>query len=173
MSTDKFLKIYQWSQAETTVPHLEAAGIALLSILEENEEEFDTPMSVFPTTSAEKTWKTWIFRESTRRTFVICFLLITIYHMLKGTTSYCTRQLPHLVWIWTLSGELWKAPTVLDFVVAVNEKSRFTIHDFDMSHVLEAASPTDFDALSKIILVAKCGLNDARAWFHINGSQLD
>lgn len=72
----------------------------------------------------------------------------------------------------TVSSHLWHACSVLDFALAVNEKNRFVVNNWDWNVVLRDGSPEDFDLMAKAFLVGKHGIDDAKAWFYANGSQL-
>jgi hypothetical protein len=163
----------QGGQADAAVPQLESSTLALQSILEENDDElFHASIPLYPTSSARAVWKAWIFRESVRRTYLTSFLLLAAWHVLNGTPTYCQRHIPPSPWTWTLSNHLWSASSVIEFAVALKEKKRFVVRDLNFSDVLANAVPADFDIMSKIVLVGKTGLDDAQAWFYINGGQL-
>jgi hypothetical protein len=135
------------------------------------DEEID--LFVFPLVSSAPNpifWSSWIFRESARRTFLVCSLLLGLYQTLKGGTV-CTKAAARSQ-IWTLSAHLWNAPSAFDFGIAWQKRKHFEITNMNFAEVIQEAKPDDMDSLGKIFLVAYLGLDDAKWWFYERGDTL-
>jgi hypothetical protein len=130
------------------------------------------PLHFFPTGPTKAIWQKWILDESAQRTFLACSILLAMHCVvLKGSTEYCEAD-PMFLSAWTVSSHLWHASSVLDFALAINEKNRFIVKNWEWSTVLSDGSPEDFDLMAKAVFVGKYGIDDAKAWFYAHGSQL-
>jgi hypothetical protein len=158
-------------KADVTMPELESQAYALQAILSKEEEYTPTSLSLYPTDSAKAFWKAWIIQESARRTFLLAFFFLALYHALKGHTPYCEEH-PALPCTWTASAHLWNASSVFDFAVAWNEKRHFVVQNMDNSELLEHATPSDIDYFGRVLLVTDIGIDDVRGWFHTRGGCL-
>jgi hypothetical protein len=152
------------------MPHLESYAYSLQSLLT-GEEEYDMPQSLYPTGPTNTLWRCWIFRESARRTMLVCFFFLSLYHRLSGNQSYCGGH-PALSCLWTASAHLWHASSVIDFAIAWKDRRHFVIRDLDYTKLLEDARSDDIDTFGKILLVASIGADDARGWFYTRGGNL-
>ncbi len=119
--------------AEAVTPQLESAAFALVSHVsfddatpEGNLRNYQ-PLPLYPLSSARDFWKSWIFQESARRTFLITFFFLQAYRTMKGVgPMQCDGKL-YLIHSWTLSAHLWHASDPVDFAVAWKEKKHYVV----------------------------------------------
>lgn len=109
---------------------------------------------MYPTGSANTAWKNWIFRESARRTFLICYFFLSLYHSLKGDGPYCHDH-PEITSEWTASAYLWNAPSVFDFAAAWNERRHLVIRNLDHMPLLLDGDPSEVDSFGRIVIVTQ------------------
>jgi hypothetical protein len=157
-------------KAESLLSHLEDIGALLLPIA---AEQNDAPglLPVYPSGAARSAWKSYIFRESVRRTALSLYHVIVVYNLFGGRMKRCIYEtaLNNRV---TFSAHLWNAESAFDFAVAWNGKRRFLIKDLDFTDVLESAQPDDLDVFAKMMLVGLQGIDDMRGWFYTRGGTL-
>jgi hypothetical protein len=169
--TNPSLKISAWAQAEKDNAQLESLAYSL-QLLASGEEDYTAlSLPLYPIAPAKDVWKSWILRESARRTFLICFFFLSVYHLLKGRGHYCDQH-PPVTTTWTSSAHLWQAHAVFDFAVAWKEKRHFVVKDLDYTELLAEASPDDIDSFGRILLVAHMGIDDTRGWFYTRGGYI-
>lgn len=149
---------------------LESAAKSLYTMVDLNDDSSVT-LSFFPTSSSTSFWKSWIYRESVRRTLVTCFYFLSVYQLLKENLKYCDHHLA-LTSIWTASAHLWDAESIDKFIAAWQEKKHFVVRELDFAKVIAEARPDDIDPFGKMLLIAYMGLDDARGWYHTRGGAL-
>ncbi|KAF9528762.1 hypothetical protein CPB83DRAFT_883240 [Crepidotus variabilis] len=158
------------AQADRDFPLLEPYTFSLQSIMTEEEEDPGPILQLYPTGPTKAIWKSWILRESARRTYLICFYFLSFYTLLQDK-SYC-RDHPPISTTWTASAHLWHASTVYHFAVAWKEKRHFVIRDLDYTDLLADANADDIDEYGRILIVSSIGIDDARGWFYTRGGLL-
>jgi hypothetical protein len=159
-----------YAQAEALLPHLEDVGAILLPIAAEQTEPLGT-LPLYPSTAARSAWKSYIFRESARRTALSAFHITVMCTLLSGQLKTCTHELSLKNRV-TLSAHLWKATSAFDFAMAWNSKDHFVIKELDFTHVLRNAQPGDLDVFANMMLVGLQGIDDMRGWYHTRGGTL-
>jgi hypothetical protein len=164
------LQIRQRAQAEAFMPEFEASSHMLFSLLD-RDDAIPSPFSPATDPASMVSWESWIFRESTQRTFVFCFFFIRLYGMLKGGACsggpFSTGPQT-----WTLTAPLWNAPSAYDFRAAWVGKRRFEVRRMDLAEVLREAEPADVDGFGRMFLVAIMGVDETRGWFAARGGVL-
>jgi hypothetical protein len=159
-----------YARADALLPHLEDVGVILLPIAAEETETSGT-LPLYPSTAARSAWKSYIFRESARRTVLSAFHITVMCTLLSGQLKSCTHELSLKNRV-TLSAHLWKATSASDFAMAWNSKDHFVIKELDFTHVLRNAQPDDLDVFANMMLVGLQGIDDMRGWYHTRGGAL-
>jgi hypothetical protein len=159
-----------YARADALLPCLEDVGAVLLPIA---AEEVDLPASLplYPSTAARSAWKSFIFRESARRTVLSAFHITVIYTLLSGQPRTCAHELSLKNRV-TLSAHLWKATSAFDFAMAWNSKKHFVIKELDFTDVLRNAQPDDLDEFANMMLIGLQGIDDIRGWYYTRGGIL-
>ncbi|CAN9222043.1 unnamed protein product [Alternaria alternata] len=159
-----------WALADTLLPYLEDMGAALLPIAAE-ESEIPETIPLYPSTVARTAWKSYIFRESARRTVLCAYHIAIMWTLFSGQFKTCSRDhsLRNLV---TLSAHLWRATNPFDFAMAWNDKNHFLVKELDFTEVLRIAQPDDLDVFANMMLVGLQGIDDVRGWYHTRGGAL-
>lgn len=163
-------QIRSYRQVEANIPHIEATCEALRSLIEHDLDP-SGPLPLYPAAAARVAWRSFIFRESARRTLLILFHFKALCNLLSGHVSSCSHSaaLGNRV---NFSAHLWKANSAFDFALAWNEKNHFLVEDLDCTHLLEAAKADDIDVFGKVILTGMMGVDDMKGWFHTRGGML-
>ncbi|KAI9680863.1 MAG: hypothetical protein M1817_004303 [Caeruleum heppii] len=152
--------IRQRAQAETVLPVFEMYSHSLVQLL-------DHPAS----TRTLPSWESWIFTESTRRTFLFSFFFLALYYMLRGDAG-CGHHAAAAAQPWTFSAHLWHSPSAFDFGVAWRTRKSWEVRNLDFKAVLTEAEPNDVDAFGKLCMVLALGLDEVKEWFHRRRSTL-
>ncbi|CAG5150024.1 uncharacterized protein ALTATR162_LOCUS2524 [Alternaria atra] len=159
-----------WARADALLPHLEDIGAALLSIAAE-ETEVSGSIPLYPSTIARSAWRSYIFRESARRTVLCAFHITVMCTLLSGQLKTCAHDLSLKNRV-TLSAHLWKATSAFDFAMAWNDRNHFVIKELDFTDVMKTAQPDDLDVFANMMLVGLQGIDDMRGWYHTRGGIL-
>ncbi|KAJ4992993.1 ADP-ribosylation factor 1 [Stagonosporopsis vannaccii] len=162
--------IRHFSIAEAIIDHLEESGHALLGLSNQQMDSHD-PLPLHPSATAHAAWKSFIFRETLRRTVLSLYQLLTLSRMLLGRIHECAPDLSQGNYV-TLSAHLWRAKSAFDFAVAWNKRQHFLVHELDFTEFLANSRPDDIDEFSKTMLVALHGIDDMKGWFHERGGAL-
>ncbi|OAL49664.1 hypothetical protein IQ07DRAFT_511121 [Pyrenochaeta sp. DS3sAY3a] len=159
-----------YGQAEALLPHLEEVGTSLLSIA---AQQSDTQQSLpfYPSSVARSAWKSYIFRESVRRTALSVFHFSTMCKLLRGQLTSCAHTLAYGNKV-TVSAHLWHARTAFDFAVAWNDRKHFLVKELDFTELLRDAKPDDVDTFGRMMMIGLQGIDDIRGWFHSRGGVL-
>lgn len=159
-----------YGQAEALLPHLEEVGTSLLSIA---AQQIDTQQSLpfYPSNVARSAWKSYVFRESVRRTALSVFHFSTMCKLLRGQLISCAHTLSYGNRV-TASAHLWHAQNAVDFAVAWNDRKHFLIKELDFSELLRDAKPDDVDVFGRMMMTGLQGIDDVRGWFHSRGGVL-
>lgn len=159
-----------YAQAEALLPYLENMGAHLLRIAAEEKEPVG-PLSLYPATAAQSAWKSYIFRESTRRTLLAAFQITVMCRVLGGQMTSCAENAALGSSI-TLSAHLWNATNAVDFAMSWNTKNHFVVKDLDFTYILENAQPDDLDVFANMLLISLQGIDDIRGWYCTRGGTL-
>jgi hypothetical protein len=152
--------------------HLESYALSLQSLISEDDDDCLAPsLEIYPTGHAKVFWSSWLFRESARRTYLISFYFLSMYHLLWGKRRFCEEH-PPLKSIWTASAYLWQAASVFDFTCAWNDRKHFIVKNLDYTELLSYATPDDIDAFGKALIISSIGVDEARGWFYKGGGCL-
>ncbi|KAI2478168.1 hypothetical protein Ptr902_10363 [Pyrenophora tritici-repentis] len=159
-----------YAQAEALLPYLDDMGTLLLPIAAEQTDPVDN-IPLYPGTATRSAWRSYIVRESARRTFLSTIHITVMCTLLNGQLKSCAHDtiLNNRV---TLSAHLWNAANAFDFAVAWNEKNHFLIKELDFTDVLQHGQPDDLDVFGNMLLVGIRGLDDMRGWYHTRGGTL-
>ncbi|KID87993.1 C6 zinc finger domain protein [Metarhizium guizhouense ARSEF 977] len=115
-----------------------------------------------------KSWESWVFLESCRRTLITSYAIICISCMLKSETPpLANDDMWHDDIGFTASRHLWDAPNSVEFYRAWREKPQFSIQNMVFKDFWMYARPDDCDDFTKLMLTTQVGL-DAMAHF-MNG----
>ncbi|WZH50226.1 C6 zinc finger domain protein [Fusarium acuminatum] len=151
------------AQAEQDMPTLEA----WLLELEECRDNLQEMWLLEETAVRErppKSWESWIFKESLRRTILMGYSLIDLCGLLKrcGATGTDVPDLGHFVRVhrWTASGPLWTADSGPAFFAAWRGRRQTFVQNFFIQDFAKTAKPVDVDPLSKIMLAALLGVEE-------------
>jgi hypothetical protein len=155
------------SNISALFPHLEEVGSALLEICK-NVVDPTGPLPLYPCTTAWNAWRSFILRETLRRTVLSLYQFLAICHLLLGQRDTCTPSLARGNRV-TLSTHLWRAESAFDFAVAWNERKHFVVCDLDFAEVLSDAKPDDLDEFAKSMLVGLQGVDDVKGWYYMRG----
>ena len=161
--------VHLHSQVEALLPYLEELG-NILSLLGSQEVDPTGLLPLYPSAAARAAWKSYISRESLRRTLLTLYQFVALCHLLIGRRESCAPSLSFGNKV-TLSAHLWRAESAFDFAVAWNDKRHFLVRDLNFTEVLEDAGPEDLDDFAKTMLVGLQGIDDIKGWFHMrNGT---
>jgi len=158
------------ARAESLLPYLNDIGTLLLPIAAEETDPLGT-IPLYPGTAAQSAWRSYIMRESARRTYLSTVHLTVMCTLLNGQLKSCSHDLILNNRV-TLSAHLWKAANAFDFAMAWNEKKHFVIKELDFTQVLKDAQPDDLDVFGNMLLVGIKGMDDMRGWYHTRGGTL-
>ncbi|UPX14244.1 uncharacterized protein EKO05_0004733 [Ascochyta rabiei] len=159
--------VQHYSHAEVLVPLLEAVDNLLLHLSTQQTDPINE-LSLYPSAAMRAVWKSFVFRETLRRTILSLFQFLALCRLLRGQFGSCTNELSHGNKV-TLSAHLWSATTAFDNAVAWNEKKHFLVHDLDFTDVLRDARPDDIDSFGRTMLVGLQGIDDFKGWFYTRG----
>ncbi|KAF2007057.1 hypothetical protein P154DRAFT_421339 [Amniculicola lignicola CBS 123094] len=146
---------------------LQDAGLALYTLLQHEVDPIG-PLPVYPSDAARAAWRSFIFRESARRTLLSLFQFISVSTILHGDNPACCPELALTNRV-TFSSHLWSAPSAFDFAMAWNQKNHFLVRGLDVAELLESAQPDDIDVFGRVILTGMLGIDDVKGWFHTKG----
>lgn len=162
--------IRSFSIAEAIINQLEDVGYALLSLSSQQTDSLDQ-LPLYPSATAHTAWKSFIFRETLRRTVLSLYQLVALSRMLLGRPNECAPNLSRGNYV-TLSTHLWRAKSAFDFAMAWNEQHHFLVHELDFTNFLANGRPDDIDDFAKTMLVSLHGIDDMKGWFHERGGVL-
>lgn len=106
-----------------------------------------------------KSWETWIFAESLRRTILIAYSVITLYQMLKNSEAAKDQQPWAYTHRWTLSRHLWEADTSFGFFRMWKEKPHYVINNFALDDFLKYGRGDDMDEFAVLVLSVYVGVD--------------
>ncbi|XPS96694.1 hypothetical protein M3J09_005953 [Ascochyta lentis] len=156
-----------FSQAEVLVCRLVEVGNLLLDISAQQTDPINA-LLLYPSAAVRAAWKSFLFRETLRRTVLSLFQFVAFCHLLRGQSGPCTDGLSQGNRV-TLSAHLWSASNAFGFAVAWNERPHFLVHNLDFTDVLKDAQPDDIDNFGKTMLVSLQGIDDVKGWFYMKG----
>lgn len=159
-----------YGQAETLIPHLEETGNSLLAIAGQQTDVAGS-IPIYPITAARAAWRSYVFRESVRRTVLSLFHFTAMCNLLHGQLKTCMHTLKYGNRV-TLSAHLWNAQNPSEFAVAWNEKKHFLVKELDFTEVIRDAKPGDLDVFARMMMVGLQGIDDIRGWFYSRGGTL-
>ncbi|XP_014556000.1 hypothetical protein COCVIDRAFT_16478 [Bipolaris victoriae FI3] len=158
-------------QTDALSSHLEEMEAMLVPIAtKENEHVGALPL--YPSTAARSAWRSFIFRESARRTVLAAYQITVMYTVLTGQMKTCSQDIALKSRV-TLSAHLWKAANAFDFAMSWNAKNHFVVRGLEFTNVLEEAQPDDLDVFGNILLISLQGIDDIRGWYHVRGGTLE
>ncbi|KAF1842154.1 uncharacterized protein K460DRAFT_291548 [Cucurbitaria berberidis CBS 394.84] len=159
-----------YAHAEALIPHLGEAGNALL-VTAAQQTDITGSLPLYPSTAARAAWRSYVFRESLRRTLLSLFQMTAMCDLLRGQLKSCVHSLLYGNRV-TLSAHLWHAKNSFDFAVAWNDKKHFLVKELDFTEVLRDAQPDDVDIFARMMMVGLQGIDDIRGWFYTRGGTL-
>ncbi|RMZ71501.1 c6 zinc finger domain-containing [Pyrenophora seminiperda CCB06] len=159
-----------YAQAEALLPYLYDMATLLLPIAAEETDPVGV-IPLYPSTAARSAWRSYIMRESARRTVLSAFHMNVLFTVMNGQLTPCSADLVLNNRV-TLSAHLWKAANAFDFAIAWNEKTHFVIKELDFTDVLKHGQPDDLDVFGNMMLVGIKGMDDMRGWYHTRGGTL-
>ncbi|KAH7380027.1 hypothetical protein BKA66DRAFT_370350, partial [Pyrenochaeta sp. MPI-SDFR-AT-0127] len=162
--------LHVYGQAEALISQLELLGNALI-VIAAGQTDATGSLPLYPATAARASWKSFIFRESLRRTVLSLFQFTAVCHLLRGQLKACLHALAYGSKV-TMSAHLWNAKNAFDFAIAWNERKHFLVKELDFTEVLRDADPDDVDIFAKMMLVGLQGIDDIKGWFYIRGGTL-
>ncbi len=150
--------------------HLEEIGYSLLDLSGQQTDPFDA-LPLYPSTEACAAWKSYIYRETLRRTVLSLYQFVAICRVLSGRLEHCASRLSRGN-IVTVSAHLWQAESAFDFALAWNSQEHFLIHDLDFTELLKNGRSEDVDEFTKTMLVGLHGVDNVRGWLYTKGGCL-
>lgn len=166
--------------AEQTIPHLETAALQLLEHINLGAESHQPDqvaaieLQLHPLAATQDFWRTWVFQESARRTFMIVFFVAQLYRLLHRhlhNPFHCDSKL-YMLYAWTVQAHLWHAADAVEFAVAWRDRRRFVVTNDALPGVLGEAEAGDIDNYGRILLSTLVGIDELRGWFLSKGAQL-
>ncbi|KAH7139573.1 hypothetical protein B0J11DRAFT_46958 [Dendryphion nanum] len=158
------------SHADAAIQKLHGVSIVLNDLVLDQQDPSGS-LPLFPSSDGRAAWKSYIFRESARRTLLILVHLVAVCNLFRGWLGTCSQAVVAGNRV-TFSAHLWNAANAFDFVVAWNEKSHHVIKEMDFAELLDNGRPDDVDTFGKMILTSVLGIDDVKGWFHVKGSSL-
>ncbi|KAF2852930.1 hypothetical protein T440DRAFT_391523 [Plenodomus tracheiphilus IPT5] len=160
--------VESYRQAMDLLPHTEEARDAIMLLAAEQEDSKGL-LPYYPSSVARAAWRSYIFRESIRRTAMSIYQVTAMCSLLNGQLTSCDCSMIEGSRV-TLSAHLWAAKSAFDFAVAWNDKNHFLIKRLDLTEVMRDANPDDLDLFAKIMFVSLQGIDDVRGWLHVRGA---
>jgi hypothetical protein len=151
-------------QADITLQYLESSSDALKALLQNEADDTFSPIPLYPASAARSAWKSFIFRESCRRTLIVHLHCLMLCYLLRNRLS-CNEDIAMGTRV-TISARLWKASSAFDFAVVWNEKKHVLVNDCDLTQVLESAQLEDLNVFERMMMVGYMGMDDVKGWFH-------
>ncbi|KAF2871817.1 hypothetical protein BDV95DRAFT_26855 [Massariosphaeria phaeospora] len=158
------------AQVEALVPHMKAIGEALCTLVA-CETDPSGPLALYPSTAAESAWKSFIFRESLRRTLLAVFQSLAFCNLFLETPGSCSHDYVSGNRV-TYQRALWDAETAFDFAMAWNDKYHFLIRELDFDELLRIGQADDVDVFGKMLLTGLLGTDNVKGWLHTRGGKL-
>jgi hypothetical protein len=152
------------------INHIEGACPSLKALADAEVDPSGT-LPLFPSAAARSAWKSFIFRESTRRTLLTAYNFCAICKLLRGRLTSCSHDLAIGNRV-TFSAHLWSAKSAFAFAVAWNEKNHLLVKDLNLAPLLETARPDDIDTYGKMVMIGVMGIDDIEGWFYTRGGTL-
>ncbi|KAH8899755.1 hypothetical protein GQ53DRAFT_675852 [Thozetella sp. PMI_491] len=167
------------AMADTIEPQLESVAFSLLAHITWEEANADgNPKSLqslplYPISETRDFWRSWIFQESARRTFLLTFFFLQAYRLMIGKGSNTCDARLYLAHSWTLSAHLWEANDPIDFAMAWREKKHLIVTNTNITESINRASGDDVDSYGKILISAMLGVDECKGWLAIRGGVLE
>jgi len=134
-------------------------------------DEPDT-VPTYPIATTKEFWRSWAFRESVRRTFIVTFFFLQIYRILAGSGPLPCRHSHALPHCWTLSSHLWNAADAFEFALAWRNENHFLVTNSNIDDALQNAKASDLDTFGKMLLTALLGIEETKGWLAVTGGLL-
>lgn len=118
-------------------------------------------------------WRTWVCRESARRTFLVASFFVHIWKMLTGQPlvhRWDDEELRRQCW--TLSAHLWGAEDAVDFAAAWRDRKHYVVRRGAIRSTMMEAGPSDVEAFGKMLMTAALGVDETEAWLGSMGAKL-
>lgn len=171
------------SSADATFCQLESATHALHEYtswdVASGPESSQTPITgdgdgLFQATQpSRQAWKSWVYHESARRTFLVASFFVHVWKMLTGQPlahSWGDEELQRQCW--TLSAHLWEARDVLDFAAAWRERKHHVVRRGMIRSTMMDAGPGDVETFGKMLMTAALGVDETEEWLGSIGARL-
>lgn len=104
-----------------------------------------------------RSWQDWVFLESTRRTLLTSYALVSMSLMLKSETPDAE------MWSqennFTASRHLWDATSSVEFYRSWREKPHFLITNMGFKEFWSNAGPEDCDDFTNLMLISQVGVD--------------
>ncbi|KAJ8112636.1 hypothetical protein OPT61_g5038 [Boeremia exigua] len=162
--------VRSFSQSEAILHHLEQIGCLLLQLSSEQADP-SGPLPLYPSTRAHTAWRSYIFRETLRRTVLSLYQFVAICRILFGRLENCAPRLSRGSKV-TISAHLWRAESAFEFAMVWNREPHFLVYDLDFTDLLRDGRPDDTDEFAKTMLVGIQGIDDVRGWLYNKGGTL-
>lgn len=110
-------------------------------------------------------WKTWVYQESARRTFLVASFFVHIWKMLTGqplVQRWDDEELKRQCW--TLSAHLWGAETAIDFAAAWRDRKHLVVRRGAIRSTMMDAEAGDVEAFGKMLMTAALGVDETENW---------
>lgn len=118
-------------------------------------------------------WKSWVYQESARRTFLVASFFVHVWKMLTGQPlvhrwgdEELNRQ------CWTLSAHLWQARDAIDFAAAWRDRKHHVVRRGMIRSTMMEAGPGDVEEFGKMLMTAALGVDETEEWLASIGARL-
>lgn len=170
MNADIALQFAERASADAQMQQLEDTAYALYRDVDLVVDS-SASLALYPVNDSTSFWRSWIFAESQRRTYVACFMTLSLCYLLKAHIGYCAEHAA-LLSVCTMSAHLWEAQNVLDFSLAWQNKNHHVVREFDFTQFIAEAKATDVELFGKMLLSAVMGVDDFKGWLYTRGGTL-
>ncbi|KAK0715354.1 hypothetical protein B0H67DRAFT_665448 [Lasiosphaeris hirsuta] len=106
-----------------------------------------------------KEWEKWIFAESVRRTIVMAYSVMTMYHLMRGDSTSPEPDPWAYTHRWTLGRSLWEADSSFEFYRRWRETPHFVIANYSFDTFLKHGRGDDIDDFAEIMLSVYMGVD--------------
>ncbi|KJZ76532.1 hypothetical protein HIM_03868 [Hirsutella minnesotensis 3608] len=104
-----------------------------------------------------KTWESWIFLESVRRTVMAASAFMCVFVLLKSEEPdddmWCKRQ------TFTASKHLWDATSSVEFYRSWRDKPQYWIENMSFTDFWMYGRPADLDEFTRLMLISQVGVD--------------
>ncbi|KUJ17965.1 uncharacterized protein LY89DRAFT_668169 [Mollisia scopiformis] len=117
----------------------------------------------------EKSWESWVFEESVKRTVIVSRMVSAMYSVLKK--GYCTYVEKVTELSFTAGKELWDAGSAVHWRLVMEAQKSLDVQRMELDEILGKARLEDVDELGLLMLVTYKGVDGVNEWIVQMGSK--